>query len=498
MIYREDTGKRTRLGIGRKGAVVVAMGLAVAACDSALEVEVPGQITEEAAFVPEQAEVLVNSAIADIECGLSDFIASNAAGSEDASARNIGWWGQVYEFGPTPATSNCSTAETSYGWFVPLHKGRWVAEQVYTRLETDWTDAMVAGREEKMATAALYAGITYTLFGEYFCEVTANTGPLMSWEESLQEADRWFTLAIGHIQAAGDFAIPTGISPSALQMAYLLRARARFAMDDFAGAEADALLVQKDFVANITRESGGERERWNRVNSAHIGQGDWVPVLGPIYWWNGPADPVTGEVWPDTIPFTGYWDLGILADGRAIGSNQQPISKLVFPAATLDSRVPVINSGKVSGTNQYPLWQPGKYMSLDSEIPLAKWEEAWLIRAQIAYLRDSDGAAAIALVNEVRNAHGLPLVTYLAPSDLAGVEDMLIEELRRTHYLEGRFWSTKLRYDLWFPRGSGADLFAHAYNTAVRLVMPDNEFTLNPNLTEADQGSMCPVGESPI
>ena len=41
---------------------------------------------------------------------------------------------------------------------------------------------------------------------------------------------------------------------------------------------------------------------------------------------------------------------------------------------------------------------------------------------------------------------------------------MLIEEIRRTHFLEGgRYWSAKLRYDLWFPRAEGFDRWNYSY-----------------------------------
>src|SRR5690606_26431186 len=119
-------------------------------------------------------------------------------------------------------------------------KGRWMAEQVYQRLDTEWDATAVPNRETLMGTAALYTGVAYTLMGEYFCEVTANTGPLMSWSASLAEGEKWFTTALGHMASTGSFAIPTGITSDSEQMAYLLRARARFAAGDLAGAEADA------------------------------------------------------------------------------------------------------------------------------------------------------------------------------------------------------------------------------------------------------------------
>jgi hypothetical protein len=80
---------------------------------------------------------------------------------------------------------------------------------------------------------------------------------------------------------------------------------------------------------------------------------------------------------------------------------------------------------------------------------------------------------------------------------------MLLEEIRRVHFLEaGRWWSTKLRYNLWFPRAQDSDPWNFTYQGGVRMVFPNAEFTQNPNLTEAGglalQGSFCPPNQNPL
>ena len=488
-LARVHAGKVRRIGFAL--STVVALG----ACDELLEVELPGQATEEGTFQPAQAGLLMNSSIADIECAYSDFTAFEAAGYEDTSSRTVGWWGGRFERPPTPGTGgNCAgTQENQAGsWFKPLHKGRWMAEQLYTRLETEWDVTAVPDREELMATAAIYAGIAYTFFGEFFCEVTADSGPLMSWDQSLAEAEQWFTTALGHIATNGDFAIATGVTTSAQQMAYLLRARARFGQSKNAEAVQDAQLITQGFIANVTRDAGAERSRFNRVYSGHVGLG-WVALLGPVDWWEGAPDPVTGDPWPAVIPYTGYWDLAILPDGRAVTDTGHPIT-LADAGSVADPRVPVeeVDPDGI-GTVTYPRWEQRKYVNAGSDFALAKWEEAWLIEAQVA-----GGQTAIDLVNEIRTAHGLPTVTYLAAGDAAGIQNMLLEELRRTHFLEGgRWWSTKLRYNLWFPRGQDVDNWNFTYQMGVRMVFPNGEFDLNPNLTEDDQGSLCPPFQDP-
>ena len=94
--------------------MAVALCVAATACDGLLDVELPGQVTEDGTFVPQQARLLVNSAIADIECAISDFTAFEAAGYEDATTRTVGWWGGRYERPITPGQGGtCSSGETT-------------------------------------------------------------------------------------------------------------------------------------------------------------------------------------------------------------------------------------------------------------------------------------------------------------------------------------------------------------------------------------------------
>jgi hypothetical protein len=487
-------------------ALTVAVAASVAACDELLTVELPGQATEEGTFVASQAGLLVNSAIADIECAYSDFTAFEAAGFEDTSSRTVGWWGGRFERPPTPGTAGgcAGTQENQNGnWFKPLHKGRWMAEQVYTRLETEWDATAVPNREQLMAMSAIYAGIAYTFFGEFFCEATFDSGPLMSWSQTLQEAEAWFTTALGHINTAGDFAIPTGVTTSARQTAYMLRARARFAQNTPATdalAVQDAQQVTQGSVAYVTRDAGAERSRFNRVYSGHVGLG-WVALLGPVDWWSGSPDPVTGNPWPAVIPYTGYWNLAIDAEGRAVNDTGNAITTINTPTATLDTRVPVQEVAPSGiGTVTYPRWEQRKYPNAGTDFALAKWQEARLIEAQVA-----GGATAITLVNTIRTAAGLPTITgaYLTQltdgtNDAAEIQNMLIEEARRVYFLEGgRWWSHKLRYNLWFPRGQDVDNWNFTYQLGVRMVYPDAEFDLNTNLTRDMQGASCPPFQDP-
>ncbi len=120
----------------------------------------------------------------------------------------------------------------------------------------------------------------------------------------------------------------------------------------------------------------------------------------------------------------------------------------------------------------------------------------WLIRAEI-----EGGQRAIDLVNELRAADGLPLVTYADPGDAKEIRYMIIEERRRALHLEARFFMTKLKNTdlLWFPRGVGETVrTGHAMRGGVRFIMPEDEYSFNSSLTQADQGKGCDPAEAPL
>jgi len=477
--------------VARRLSLVFALA-ALGACDSILEVDLPGQVTEDALYTPGQAPILVNSVASLFECGYSDFVASDGAGYEDAMTRDTGWWGGRHEFDPEPPTGECNTQDTGVGWWTPLQAARLVGEETYRRISSEWDVSEIPGDPEKlMAELAIYNGATYGLFGEHFCEMSFEGGPLMSPDAVLAEAEQWLTDGLGHISAAGgDFALPAGVTSSARQLALLLRARVRWARGDATGAAADAGMINQGFVAYVTRDAGGERTRWNKVYNSH-NQEQINTVIGAVTWWSGPPNPATGVSWPDTIPFTGYRDLGILADGRAVNDNGVPITT-ADAGASADPRVPVVDEGRVF--NEHPVWRQEKYPALDSNIPLAKWEEAWIIQAKI-----DGGQTAVDRVNDIRAAYGLPAAAYVNAADANQVRNLVLEDERRTLFLEGRWWSTKIQERLWFPRGVGnvQPPTTFGYLGGVRMVMPENEFRLNDNFSLDDRATLCDPLERP-
>jgi hypothetical protein len=376
---------------------------------------------------------------------------------------------------------------------------------LYEKLDKEWTVQQVGQRERFMAISALYAGANLNIMGSTLCEVTVSAGPLLTPTQTLTLAEEWLTKALGHIQAAGgaagDFAMPHGVATSAKAMAYGLRAQARWMKGDLAGAAADAALVPQGFRAFVVREATPDRR--NRPYYAGTVT-RYVELADVNDWWKGgtAVNPVTGQPWPSPIPYTGYRDLGILPDGRAIRDNGLPIrlagNYRTPEEATAVKDVRVQHVMGVVFARSAQTYVSAKYSSEADDETLVNWKEMVLIRAQAA----STAQGTIDLVNVLRAADNLPRVTYLgATATPTQIRQLLHEERRRALYLEGRFVFEKYKtLDIsWFPRSVGQSRDAgHAFSGGVRWLMPDSEYQLNTNLGMGKRATGCAQHERPV
>ena len=483
----------------RVGLIVALPLSALTACDSLLEVDLPAQLTEDVLVDPAGVDAQINAVIGIFECGYSAWTLI-ASGMADVWDPLNGVIQQVSRYNPRPNTGDCDDGgNNDWSYYDQFTTSRAQAVGTYDRLTNLWGDNDVDDREQKQALMALYSAAVLDIFGEHWCEMALDAGPLMTEDETLAEGEMWIATALGHInnQPGGDFVIANGVATSAKAMAYGLRARMRWARNDGAGALADALLVPMGFTAWITRESALTRR--NRQN--HLIDSPLIFLYKDVntYWQGTAPNPVTGQVWPRPIPFTGYTDLGILPDGRAVWDTGLPVrtagvSRMTpaEDAAVSDTRVGTIDVL----TSQDGLRKtPTKYPNADDDQPLVGWQEMWLLRAEL-----EGGQAAIDRVNELRDFHSLPRVTYADPADAAEIRLMIIEERRRQLFLEGRFYATKIRNTdlLWFPRTEGqTPLLGFIHQGGIRKLMPSDEYDLNPNFTEADEATGCDPNERP-
>ena len=506
MTYMMNSMERIRWKAwGRRTGTALALALSLGAlsgCDDLLEVELPAQLGDDAVNDPAGATTLVNTVIGHFENGWNWKVARSHG--QEAACEELLQSPGVEDFCEYPETIDSELYE-------PISISRSFAAQLHGKLTDDWTVADVPQRAQYLAIASIYAGGTLEVMADHLCEITIDAGQLMTPTQVYTQAEQRLTRAISEIQSAGDFALPHGIASSANALAHGLRARIRWMMGNDTGAMSDLARVPEGFLAVGNRDPG---VRFNLVAN-HTQTTGFVELYGMIDWWVGP--PFNGKAWPTPIPFTGYHYLGLLPDGRAVTDAGYPIRTTdpdggmraaifgpdEYPGleatAVSDARVPH-TWDILQGSGEDRLFQ-AKWRSEADDFPWVTWKEMQLIAAEI-----EGGQAAIDRVNAVRAFESqqlgvnLPPVTYADPNNAEEIRYMIVEERRRSLFVEGRFFNTMLRNTdiLWFPRGGGGNLEKQeAYGGGVKFLMPANEYLLNPNLTDSDRATGCASDVAP-
>ena len=495
-----------------RGAVGLALGLslgALGACEDLLDVKLPHLLTDAAIEGETTAQTQVNSAMALFECGYTAF-GLMGMGAEDAMQSIAGVAGGMHVYDDTPDTGGCDGSSSSDSWFDQIMgtrslistspdrlvaSGTGAGRGVYDRIQDEWE--LGSAGERLSAIASIYMAASLAHMGEFLCEMSLDESDLITPTQMLSLAEGWITNnALGHIASYGDFEMPNGAATSATSMAMSIRARIRWASGNLSGAAADAATIPDGFTAWVTREAGATRRNKIYHSATEVG---FSGMLGVNNWWNSAIrrpNPVTGQPWPDPIPFTGYIFLGIMDDGRTLEAGNLPVKWAEETRDGSDNPIS-LNNGAVADTRvlhhiqpiQGPVPEevPDRYSANDNDVPYSSWEEMRLIEAGMAHSQ-GNFAGAIGFVNRLRDSHGLPRISgaYEATllADGTAVRAMLMEERRREFFAEGaRYWSTKIQNTdiLWFPRRQGDTPFqGYALLGAVRQLFAGDEYILNP------------------
>lgn len=393
-------GTRTASGGRRVQRALLATSLAIAAMTSAacgdilsLEQSNPGQVDASKLFVPANAQLLVNGAIADFECAYSRYVLGSGILSDEIGAAIANTANFDYDrrtFTPAgPYAGGCGGAQQP-GFYTAISTARADADTVYARI-SGWTSAEVPNRERLLGQLMAYAGYSLIVLGEGMCSAAINVGPELTSAQIFAEARLRFDNAITHATAAND--APT------LNMARVGRARTLRNLGNLPLAAADAALVPAPFVLNISTDAVNVRRQ--NVVFVHITQSFFGTVEASFR--------------------------NVMLGGAA------------------DPRVAVTNSGRVGTAASTPIWTPNKYPLVASPIPVARYAEAQLIIAEAQIAAGALAGAATA-INAARNSSGRTgLPTYDATGQTAAqVRDQLIEERRREFFLEGhRLWDIR-------------------------------------------------------
>jgi hypothetical protein len=403
----------------RRGAALVAMASMqlLQACQGVLDVSLPGKVPETALTNPGLSSTLVNGAQADFECAFSEYVHdtglwANETLNSSSNGEVVGWGARTssYDNGVLPCQSAAATLG-NYALYVPLQTARFQAEQAVATLD-GFTDTQVPTRATLTATALTYAGFTYALLAEAYCQVATGPEPLITPAAALAIAEARFTRAIDLATTAGN--------ATARNASLVGRARVRLDLRNLAGAAQDARQVTSSTFAFLATYNTQPVRRYNTAVAA-----------------------TTINAHESVAPEYQGLTVGGVADKRV-------------PVGT-DPKRPKGQDGTT------PLFLQLKYTALDSPMPIATWDEAQLIIAE------ADPASAVTAINNIRTKYSLP--AYTGTGSAADVQ----EERRRTLFFDGHRIGDILRYGAPYSFATGKNQKGVPYGDRTCLPLPSSE-----------------------
>ena len=416
----------------RRLAPLGLMLVGLAACDGLLDVELPGALGEADVFQPSVVPILVNSVQADFECAFGNHAQFAGAFTDEwASSASFPSPESIdrrenrmpRDLGGTACTTAVGASQSSY--YTPLQVARVQAAQSYnyiSGLPDDQITGGAATKERHLATIGNYMGYTLTMLVEGFCEMAIDGGPSIEPDAVLAMAEQWFTDAIGHGAAIAN--------EDLVNWGSVGRARVRMRLGNHAGALSDAQRVPEGFRKNATFDNNSSRRR-----NPHF----------------------------DRSVESGFWTL------------DHSLRNLEIDGVP-DNRVVGIDMGRAGHDPRAPLWSVNKYASPEAPIPLATWEEAQLIIAEI-----QRGQAAVDAINRLRVAAQLPTFSSTDPAEIWAE---ILEERRRVLFGQSHRIGDMIHYDEieWRTgvRADKGDFYADEFRC---LPLPETETATNPNFS---------------
>ena len=417
---------------GNRRAWVLLCGLSIVAasgCDSLLEVDVPGAVAAGSLGDPQMMPSLASGALGQVECALAHYVDGSAILADEyvsaAFWRNFNVWGakllDLRTWGGDCQTTNDAS---NLGFFIALSKARFMTDDAIRQIEAFEAAQLPFDQNKMLGQLNAYAGYTYIMLGEGFCEMAIDGSPLMTPAEVFEGALERFNRAEQLAGTANDQAIKN--------LALVGKARALLNLGRKTEAAAAAKQVPQGFVHNAAYSTSTPR-RSNRV------------------YLNSHSNKYTAV-------HEAYRDL-------MVGDVPDPRVALQY------------TPGSVGHDNFTALYLQRKYPAATTPIPMATWREAQLIVAEAEL-----GQSAVDRINALRTFHQLPQYTPASVSDDAAILAQVIEERRRELFLEGHRLGDKLRYGIPFP--TGLNHKNEAYGPITCMPLPESERLSNPNIAK--------------
>ena len=241
-----------------------------------------------------------------------------------------------------------------------------------------------------MAQVRWATGLAELYLGMTFCTAVLDDDHL-SDTQILQRAEQSLGLAIETAERAE--------SHDYLNAARAGRALTRMLLEDWDGAESDAMLVPGGFsyVSYHIAEDPNPLVRWT---------GDQHRRFGFLHKW-----------WP------------LVEESEDPGFMIDPWS------GEEDRRIPVHYDGGTLADSEVPRYRPLKYDSVEDDVPIVHYDMAQLIIAEARAVR-GDHAGATAVLNQLRAAVGLP--PHDVPATAQEMEELILWERFAELHLEGQ------------------------------------------------------------
>jgi hypothetical protein len=402
--------------------------LLLTACNT--DVQNPGPVQDDFLDEPEAQIALVNGMGRALSEGINWLAYTSAA-----VTREIHPSGSTGSFGITAVWQrgeldrNDNDLDTHWE---QAQQARWLAENGAERIEADPSD------QQLLARAYLYAGYANRLLGEMMCEAVIDGGPAEARTVFLDRAESWFAQAVS--TGTGDLRT-AGIAGRASVLADL---------GQWAAAAAEAAQIPSDFEYVIEYYDVGSDVQRNRIEWASHAQ----PYRAHTQW----------NTW-----IAEYYD------------------------ATQDPRVPYritteVGDAAIDCCGRVPWWPQQKHATPDAPIMLSSGAEMRLIEAE-RLLIDGNIPGAVALINQLRTAAGVPTVTATTAEE---AWTALARERGIVLWLEGRRMNDRRRWaedgrpgtfhPLELPSGDPA-VGSHLGQQDLCFPIPPSEQDTNPNIS---------------
>lgn len=317
-----------------------------------------------------------------------------ANGAEEMAQRHTGTWvlfqaalaDVLQEADPLSWIDNFNWGP--YNFTHPWGQARLLASTVEDRLYTElgYGDAE---SHPLMAQVRWATGLSELYLGMTYCEAVLDE-EYLSDTRILERAEQSLGLAIATAERAG--------SPDYMNAARAGRALTRMLLEDWDGAESDAMLVPAGF----------------SYVSYHIANDP-----NPVVRW-------TGE----------YRHFGFLHKWWPLVEESEDPGFMIDPwSGEEDRRIPVHYDGGTLADSEVPHYRPLKYDSLEDDIPIVHHDMAQLIIAEARAVR-GDHAGATTVLNHLRAAVGLP--PHDVPATPEEMEELILWERFAELHLEGQ------------------------------------------------------------